>query len=422
MRLKFAPFTYNREDGLPGARLLNMHPEPTPVSGGFALLQRHGLASSYSLGTAGVRGLYQQDGVFGGDVFAVAGTDLYRGTDSLGTVALGTHAKFAGSPTQLVVVVGGSAYCYDGSTLTAIDVDGQTVSDVALIGDRFYFSVVDDDRVYFSALDDATSVDALSFFTADGIPDAIVGLAALNDRLVIFGRTSTEFWQQTGDPDAPLIRSQGTSYTRGCVSARSIGAPKRVSHHAMEEAVRECETPDAIVGLAVSWDGNDFVVLNVPGTGTYALHIETEQWAEWSSHGQAMFRCDTATMVQGVAHLGDRLTGTVFTLDHDRTDDGDPMHCIASCLAPAGVIHSLELACAKGVGLEDNEEPIVEMRYSRDGGRTWGTWNRRSLGLIGDYETRVRWTRLGDCRRERLIEFRVTSPVMVSLQDVQVNE
>jgi hypothetical protein len=440
MRLKFAPFAYDRKDGLPSTRLVNLYPENDPISGGVRLLQRHGLKQAYSLGAQGIRGLYQQDGVFGGDLFAVAGTTLYRGAEVIDAVALGSVARFAASPSQLVVVVGGLAYCYDGSTLEQIDIpDDLRVVDVALVGDRFYYLVEDDDQWYFSAIDDATSIDGLAFATADNQPDASVGAAVINDQVVFFGRTSTEFWHQTGDADAPLVRSQGTTYTRGCVSARSIvradnrlwwvgddlkvytlGAPTRVSNHALEEALRQCDTPGQIVGFAVTFDGNDFVAFNVPGRGTYAYHIETQTWAQWTTHGDVMFRCDTACLVEGVAYLGDRITGTVYTLDHERMDADEPIEFVATCIAPSGIIGVLELDCAVGVGLQDNSDALVEMRYSTDRGRTWTAWRPTSLGLVGQYEARPRWRRLGLSRHERIIEFRVTSPVMVSLAGVNV--
>jgi hypothetical protein len=442
MRLKFAPFAYDRKDGLPHTRLINLYPEPDPVSGGVRLLQRHGLKEAYSLGAQGIRGLYQQDGVFDGDLFAVAGTTLYRGTEAIGAVALGSVAKFAASDTQLVVVVGGVAYCYDGDTLEAIDMpDDQTVVDVALAGDRFYFPVVEDvGRVYFSDLADATTVQSLNFFTIDAQPDGVVGVTAVNEQVIFFGRTTTEFWQPTGDADAPLIRSQGTTQSKGTVSARSIvaadnrrwfigddlkiytaGTPhQRVSNHALEEALRQCDTPGQIVGFAVTFDGNDLVCWNVPGQGTYAYHIETQTWAQWTTHGDVMFRCDTACLVEGVAYLGDRITGTVYTLDHERMDADEPIEFVATCIAPPGIIAVLELDCAVGVGLQDNSDALVEMRYSTDRGRTWTAWRPTSLGLVGQYEARPRWRRLGLSRHERIIEFRVTSPVMVSLAGVNV--
>ncbi len=442
MRLDFAPFSATQATGLPGAQLRNLFPQSTPSGPSpSALLSRPCLEAVYSLGVSGIRGLYQQDGVFGGDIFAVCGTTLYRGEMSLGTVALGSYARFVSSPTQLVVVVGGSAYCYDGSTLATIDVDGSTPIDVALLGDRFYFPVVEEiGRVYFSEIDDATDIDGLSFFTADSTPDGIVAIGPRNGRLIIWGRTSTEFWQQTGDQDAPLVRSQGSEYGRGAKAIRAIvgadnrdfwvgddlkiytqGAPDRVSTHALEEKLRLCAQPGDINGFASSWDGNDFVAFNIPGQGTWALHIESGEWGEWTSHQRTTFRCQTGIMVAGAAYLGDSLSGTVYRLADIYQDDDEPVERLASCIGPAGFYASLELEAAMGVGLVGNAAPTIEMRYSDDQGRTWTAWKARSLGLIGRYRNRVLWNRLGLAKRPRVFEFRVTDPVKVVLVGVEAN-
>jgi hypothetical protein len=447
-RLAFAPMSYGRPGyGLPETRLVNMFVDPSPAGPALsAHLQRPGLASAYSLGTSGIRGLFREDGVFGGDLFAVAGMTLYRSATSIGTVALGADARFAASYTQMVIVAGGLAYCYDGSTLAQItvpDEDGveQGVSDVIVIGSRFYFQVVGSDRWYFSALDDATSIDGLAFATADAAPDASVGLGIIGAQVVVFGRKTVEFWRQTGDQDAPLVRMQGAEYRRGCIAKRSIiyadnrlwwvgddlkvyvtGAPDLVSTHAIDQRLRLCTTPSAITAFTVSWDGHEFIAWTIPGQGTFAYHVESRQWAEWTSYGRTTFRCGTAQMVDGTAYLGDTLSGTIFTLADVFTDDGEAIEFIATCVAPAGAIKSLELECAAGVGLEDGSTPYVEMRESSDNGRTWSDWDARSLGLIGEYDARPRWNRLGRSDNDRHFEFRTTSPVRATYAAARVNE
>lgn len=444
MKLDFAPFSYKRPGyGLPSARLANMFPEDTPAGPSkMALFPRPGLEVAFSLGLAGVRGEFQQDGVFNGEGFVVAGTTLYRATVAIGEVALDTHTRFAASYTQLVIVSGGLAYCYDGTGLTQIAIpDGQLVVDVIIVGSRFYFLIAGSDVWYFSAIDDATSIDGLAFATADSAPDASIGAVVLGDMVLFFGRTTVETWYQTGDQDLPLARSQGATYTKGCVSIRAIvqadnrvfwvgndlkvyttGAPDRVSTHAIEQRLRQCEAPSQIHGFSVTWDGHELLFLNVPGQGTFVMHIESGTWSEWTSHGRPLFRCGVGIMVGSTAFLGDSETGKVFRLADVPTDDGEPIEFIGSCLAPAGMITSLELVGSVGVGSSRCPDPFVEMRYSPDGGQTWTAWRRHALGRIGDFDLRVRWTRLGLCRSPRPVEFRTTSPVRAVYSQVKVNE
>jgi hypothetical protein len=68
-------------------------------------------------------------------------------------------------------------------------------------------------------------------------------------------------------------------------------------------------------------------------------------------------------------------------------------------------------------------DPKVEVRLSRNGGRTWGDWKQRSLGVQGDYRKRVQWRRLGQASRPGfLCEVRVTDPVPFRVSGVTVNE
>ncbi len=51
----------------------------------------------------------------------------------------------------------------------------------------------------------------------------------------------------------------------------------------------------------------------------------------------------------------------------------------------------------------------VEICYSRDGGRNWSNWKRRSIGRVGQYEQRIQLFRLG-LARTWIFRIRVSSP------------
>jgi len=444
MQLEFAPFSDgNPRAGLPTSRLVNMYPEVTRAGPSkSARLQRPCLAVDRVLGVSSVLGIFQRDGVFNGDVFAVVDTTLYRGEEEIGDVIIGPVAKFAASRTQLIVCIGGSAYCYDGETLEQVTVpDDKQVSWVEWVGSRFYYLVADDDRWYFSAIDDGSTIDGLAFATADSAPDPTIGAAVLKDQMIFFGRTSIEFWSQTGDQDAPLIRSLGTSYSKGCVSAQSIvstdnrvfwigsdlraytlGAPDRISTDSFDALLRECSRPEEITGFAAAWGGHEWVVWNLPDLGTWAYHIPSGEWGEWTSHGRTTFRCRNSVLAGATCYLGAYDSGTIYRLTDEFTDGDDPVENIATCVAPPGPMRVLELECAVGVGPADNYEPIVEMRYSDDLGRTWTAWRQRTFGKIGKYRHRVRWTNLGTAKRQRHFQFRNSDPVRATFCAVYLNE
>jgi hypothetical protein len=59
-------------------------------------------------------------------------------------------------------------------------------------------------------------------------------------------------------------------------------------------------------------------------------------------------------------------------------------------------------------------DPKMEMRYSNDGGYTWGAWSARSTGRIGQYGQQVKWDRNGH-GRDRVWQFRTTDDAKVSI-------
>lgn len=451
MILEFTKGAYNRSDvGLPQARLQNFYVEKT--EGGpsaDARLPRPGLAESYVVGAGPIRVEYQQKGVFDGDKFVVSGTQVYRETTLIGSVIGDENARIAASASQLVVVSGGAAYLYDGATFAIItDPDLPEVSDVTTLAGRFIYTEVDTDRFFWSVVNDAADIDGLAFATAEGSPDANVAMAVLGDQLFFFGQITTEMWFPTGDQDAPFQRTQGLRYDRGCAAQGTVvqmdnglfwlgndrivyrtgNSPQRLSTHGVEESLRKCSSIETCSGFYVTFDGHSFYVLGIPGQGTYAYDAATREWAEWTSYGKTAFRVTSCVMVDGAAYMGDAESGQVWTFDPDQYADGsDVITGLVSCFYPrsAGVEFNfmVGLQAVRGVGNADSPEPLVEMRYSDDGGRTWSNWRSVSAGKIGEYGVKAIWQKLGRVRNPgRGYEFRITDPVLKVLSYAVINE
>ena len=80
-----------------------------------------------------------------------------------------------------------------------------------------------------------------------------------------------------------------------------------------------------------------------------------------------------------------------------------------------------ELECDRGVGTTVGQgvDPLISLRYSDDGGKTWSDARTRELGALGKYDTRVRWDMCGS-GRDRVWEISVTDPVAVRIMDAFV--
>lgn len=77
-----------------------------------------------------------------------------------------------------------------------------------------------------------------------------------------------------------------------------------------------------------------------------------------------------------------------------------------------------QVAMETGVGLSSGQgsDPLVMLRWSNDGGHTWGNEHTAPMGAMGTYSTRVLWRRLGQ-GRNRVYEVSGTDPVKVAILD-----
>lgn len=120
--LSFSAQSYSRPGfRVPSARLENMYCEATPAGPGKeARYPRPTLATGYTIGTGPIRGMFYGSGVVGGYKFAVSGTQLYKDATLIGSVTDGDKAQFAGSSSQLGVVIGGDLWVTNGASLNKV--------------------------------------------------------------------------------------------------------------------------------------------------------------------------------------------------------------------------------------------------------------------------------------------------------------
>ena len=99
-------------------------------------------------------------------------------------------------------------------------------------------------------------------------------------------------------------------------------------------------------------------------------------------------------------------------------DDGDPMPSIRACkhVATGGLKklfhHRLQIDMETGVGLATGQgsDPQMMLKWSNDGGHTFGNEVWRSMGKIGEYSHRAVWSPLGSAF-DRVYWAEVTDPV-----------
>jgi hypothetical protein len=416
----------------------------------FRLIGRPGLVQAYSLAAGPVYGLYAQPGSFNGDLFAVAGGSLYRNGSSVGSLSSPGRVSMASSELQLLVATGYAMYVYDGSTISTVAFpDGAGENSVVYFAGLFICARTGSEKFYWSAVLDGSSWNALSFASAERKPDNLVGIAVVGDELWLFGENSTEFWVSTGNADAPFERAEGRVYDKGAISRDSIcnydntaawvgqdkivyrggPVPQRISDYGIEERLSRTDPAD-IHSWVFVWNGHAFLVVNTVD-GAFAYDASTQQWAEFKSWGRTGWRAHLGCMVGPAVYAGDDTNGTIWTLSQTALLDGtDPIERISSAIIhqtgkslPLSSVHC-DISPGQTPYLSgQGANPTLELRLSRDGGKTYGGWRSAPIGKQGNYRARTFWTRLGMIDEPGLVmEFRTTDPAPWTLSGVRVNE
>jgi len=478
LRIPFFSDSFSRAYGLPDTRLVNMISEATPLreERPYAALvglrevrySRPGLVTGFNYGTGPIRCVFAAPPLLGGGVIVVSGTTAYNVTTgaNLGSVPGTDMVRFAVSRLQMVLVAAGVAYRYDVSTggvfVPIVSASLPPPLDVVYLGDRFVYALMGTDTFYWSEINDAANIKGLSFATAETFPDPIVGLGVLNNELIIFGGASVETWSINADANSPFIPVQGRGYQRGCAARDAIAfsdnslfwigdnrvvyhtkqVPARVSSSSIEDKLRQCANIAGCTGFTAIFEGHELYVLNVPGVGSYAYDASRAEaatgiaaaagrgeWGEWRSFNRTTFQGRCGASIGGVVYVGDDTTNDLWTMQVGvYTDGANALVRVASAFIKieegSPRCDNLVLHCVQGVGnpVDPGSNPVAEMRYSDDQGRTFRDWRTAPLHKGGKYNARTFWARLGQMRAPgRLVEIRVSDPVNVVLSHIELN-
>ena len=74
----------------------------------------------------------------------------------------------------------------------------------------------------------------------------------------------------------------------------------------------------------------------------------------------------------------------------------------------------VEIESGVGTGMGQGLTPMAMLKWSDDGGHTYGNERWVEMGPIGGYRYRANWSRMGTAR-DRVFHFEVTDPVKVAI-------
>jgi hypothetical protein len=373
------------------------------------------------------------------------------------------RVRFADNGVQLMMVDGTNGYVFtlaSNAFAEIADADFPDTTPVVSFQDG-YFIVLEPatGNFYISDLFDGSSWNALDFGNAEGSPDVLISLISNGRDLWLFGEHSSEVWYNSGNPNFPFERVQGTFNEIGTAAAHSVAkmmgvvfwlggskegfgqvfmaqgfTPSRISTHAIEDAIAGYANISDAEGFAFQQRGHWFYQINFPSaSASWRFDLSTTLWHE------VAYRDPTSGILERHRALDhaffdtknlvlDYANDKIYELDLETfTDNGDPIARIRSCPHVHDnrrrlVFWSLELDMETGVGLAtgQGEDPQAMLQMSNDGGRTWGNELWRSFGRIGEYLKRVIWHRLGRSR-DRVFRVTITDPVKVVILGAVAN-
>lgn len=486
MKFGFVGGTYtNQSKHATGERCINLYPEkiesPNGGKGGarVMLVKIAGLAKTHELPDAPLRCLYSGDGE---RVFAVSGGTVYElfedGTCSaLGKVALATSpAQIFANGVSLFVISGTNGYNVTGAGVVT------RVGDFAMGGfiDGYFCALVGpwSKQFQISRLYDGVTWDPLDFANVEGAPDNITSMITDHRQVIFLKQQSTEFFYNSGNPDFPIERIDGSFVEQGCIARwspkrvdntvmwlggdeRGAGVvwrmegytPTRVSTHAVEHWVQGYARAGLAIDDAVAQveqvQGHTFYHLHFPSANplapagalgaTWSYDCSTGLWheraswdathARWSAH-RARYHC-----YAWGKHLvgGGDATGYVYEQSADYQEDaGSPLRWLRSAphiSAPGSqriFFRNFWVDCQVGVGLNTlvgvdglPRQPKLMVRHSNDGGNTWGAELQLAIGKTGEYSFRARQPLCGS-GRNRCVEVSGSDPVPIAIVDADI--
>ena len=415
-------------------------------------------------GTGPVRAMFASSN---GRAFLVSGNTLYEvftdGTStSRGTLATSSgNVSFDENPTQLGICDGSALYILTYATNAysqVTDPDLPSAGTLTFIDGYFVINRNNTGQFYISALNNGTSWAALDFATAESSPDALLRVYNAIGQLWLFGVTTTEIWTNTGDSAFPFQRISGAKFEMGILAPhtaltvgdtiywvgrdkRGVGQvyraagfrPKLISTPAIDKLIQAATDPTTMQSYTYQEMGRTFYAITGGGLQTTLVYdLTTEFWHERAlldEDGQYQQDIAYAHMFAFNQHLvGDRRNGNVYVQSMDYfSDDGNEIvrDRIYTHLSDEGkriVYDNLEIGVEAGVGLQSGQgsNPLISLRLSRDGARTWSDWYTKPMGRVGRYSTKVQFRRLG-LAKQMTFNIRITDPVKVAITGSYLN-
>ena len=391
--------------------------------------------------------------VSGNTLFEIESTGAFSNRGTLNTTT--GNVTMAENGVQLAVCDGADLYILTYATNVFAQVTSaglpSDVGQVTTIDGYFVVNELNTGRFYISALLDGTTWDALDFATAEANPDNLLAVANSQGQLYLIGTRTFEVWTNTGSTTFPFQRISGAIGEIGIMAPDTIVdldntliwvgrdkngkgvvyrtngfRPQRISTEPIEILLQGASDPLEMSAFSYQQDGHLFYIITGGGLSTSICYdVTTGLWHEraYLNAGALEPHLAKDVMFAFDKHLVcDRQSGKVYELSPTvYSDNGDEIsrERIFTHISDENKeirYNRLELGVETGVGLQTGQgsDPLISLRLSKDGARTWSDWYEADIGAAGQYQTRVVFRRLG-IADQMTFHIRITDPVKVAI-------
>lgn len=304
-------------------------------------------------------------------------------------------------------------------------------------------------QIHISSPNDGTQWDPLDFASKEGYPDDVVSVQMVRRQLWILGTETSEVWWDSGQANFPFQPIQGALVQQGIAAVRSAAivgnglfwlgkssrgtavafaeqnfAPIRVSNHAIENTWGSYANISDAVGYGYEENGHTFYVLSFPSANaTWVLDTKTGFWHQWDWWNLTLGTSEAALARFHCYCFGKHLTldwkiGNVFAQSlNTYTDNGGIIRRVRRAphvdklknrIRHVRLQLDIETGSVPLTGPDSN--PAYSLRYSDDGGFTFGNEIIRYIGKTGRYQNQTFWRQLGSSR-DRVYEVTSTAGI-----------
>lgn len=338
----------------------------------------------------------------------------------------------ASDGTNVVMVVGGTIYVWDGFDLSSPDTP--SASSVEYLNGFYVFTEEDKEQFFISPqANPGGEFDELDFDSADTSPDKLVRTLKVGRDLLLFGRRSVEFWFYSGDAVFPITRYQDTPLEVGLIGVQAatgtnetvfwLASDKtvrrldgrtgtRISTFAVEKEIESWADASLTVVTDHVWQGHLFVVFRNPD-GCVVYDQASNRWHDRKSYGSATWSVSNYTYCFDKHLFGGAQLYELGGFDEDGAIL--PFEMITPWIDNQGErfsINEVEVRIEAGVG-SLTLDPKISLSRTEDG-ETFTDPLVRTFGKTGERFRLVKWSSQG-MSRGAAFKFTITDPVKRAL-------